>query len=113
MPIATAISEGCRIPHTAGSTIAAGNVVVIGTDKPLIATHDIANGADGSLAVEGLFAVAKEATTVTFAVGEKVYWDAADNECNDDNLNPLIGWAYEAAGATDTTVKIKLAQVTA
>jgi predicted RecA/RadA family phage recombinase len=113
MPISIAISEGDRIPFVAEADISAGDIVLL-ADKPLPATHDVATGEEGSLATEGLFEIDKEATTITFARGDNVYWDVADNECNDDSTNnKLIGWAYVAAGATDATVKIKLAQATA
>lgn len=43
----------------------------------------------------------KKNETVAFSQGDSVYFDAADADMNDDNLNPLFGYAYESALAAD------------
>lgn len=82
------VQEGDAIQVTAGATIASGDVVPLGAawgampavaDKPgriSVAVTDIANGANGSVALKGVFRLA--ATTAEFAamaVGDTVFWN--------------------------------------
>jgi predicted RecA/RadA family phage recombinase len=113
--IAKSVSEGIRIPFTAsGADVVSGTPVVFGNTVG-VPTHDFADGDDGSLAVEGLFEVAKEATALVTVAGETLlYYDVVDGEVNDDSVNnKLMGVAMQNTIATDTTVLVKLLQVTA
>ena len=62
-----------------GSAVVAGDVIVLGS-VVAIATHDIADGVLGSLALEGVFKVPK--ITGANAVGTLIYWDPAGNPVN-------------------------------
>lgn len=74
-----------------------------------IATVKVANAVEAEFQTEGVFDVTKESTTITFAVGDKVYWDDTNKRCTSVNTsNLLIGRAVKAALATDTTVRVKL-----
>lgn len=76
-----------------------------------VAAQTVANGAEGEFQTEGVFDIDKESTTITFAVGDKVYWDDTNKRCTSVNTsNLLIGNAVKAALATDTTVRVKLGQ---
>ncbi len=110
MAIAQEISEGRRIPFVAGADLTAGTPVVL--DDIVVVPHaNFTSGDDASGAVEGLFRVAKEATTFTTAFGTKLYYDVADGEVNDDSSgNKLMAIAVETTIATDTTVLCKLQQ---
>lgn len=74
-----------------------------------IACTDVANGVEGEFETEGVFDVTKEATTVTFAQGDKVFWDDTNKRCtNVSTSNLRVGVAVKAALAADTTVRVKL-----
>jgi predicted RecA/RadA family phage recombinase len=76
-----------------------------------VAVATVANGAEGEFKTDGVFDIDKEATTVTFAVGDKVWWDDTNKRCTNVNTsNLLIGVAVKAALAADTTVRVKLGQ---
>jgi predicted RecA/RadA family phage recombinase len=74
-----------------------------------VAAQKVANAAEGEFQTEGVFDIKKEATTITFSVGDKVYWDDSAKQCTSVNTsNLLIGRAVKAALAADTTVRVKL-----
>jgi len=109
MSDATFVAKGDRIPHTPSSALTAGDVVVQ-VDLIGIATEDIAANALGSLAVEGIFELPKQAATA-MPLGTIVYWDDADDEVQttaDTGTNKQLGKVTEAALAADTTVRVKL-----
>jgi len=108
------INEGKTINFTngTGSAIASGNVVPVG-NQLCIALVDIAIGATGVLAAEGVFTVSK-VTTAVIGQGESVMYDSSAKEFDDNLAAPAAGdisgccIAVEAAGNGDTTVDIKL-----
>jgi len=67
------VQEGSTIDYTPTSAVECGEILDIG-GKAAVAQSPIAANALGSVSVDGIFAVAC-ATGVTFALGEKVYWD--------------------------------------
>lgn len=76
-----------------------------------VACADVASGVDGEFKTEGVFDITKEATTITFAVGDPVWWDDTNKRCTSVNTSNLkIGVAVAAALATDATVRVKLGQ---
>lgn len=109
------IQEGSIIPFTAGAAITSGQVVVVGSLVG-IAMGDVANGAVGQLAVEGIFDV--PAATAEITVGAPVYWDADGNPVGGtagsgaatatDTSNTLMGHAIAAKAATLGIVRVKL-----
>ena len=111
------IQQGNRITYTnsSGSTISAGAVVAVGNIIG-IACADIANGASGALAIEGVFVVPKAsgASGHAIAQGEKVLWDTSAAKFDLGWATPATGdisgccVAVEAAITTATTVKVKL-----
>ncbi len=103
------VREGRVIPYN-GTALSAGDVALVG-EKVGVAKHDIALNTDGNIAAEGVFSFPKEATSVTFAAGVKVYWDVADQyitEDADSGTNKLIGYTTESAIITDATVEAYL-----
>lgn len=112
------VQEGCTIDWTNGGTaVSSGDVVVIGTNGDAVigvALVDIANGATGSVAVDGVFEVPK-ADAAVIAIGEFVIWDASAGNFDDNAATPAAGdvsdgaWAIESKGATTSeTIKVKL-----
>lgn len=84
-----------------GADVSAGDVVVPTNGVPLVAHHDIADGALGALAISGGIYTAPKATGTAWVPGTRLYWDAADGELNTDDANPHFGFAAEAAASGD------------
>ena len=107
MTIAQEVSEGNRIPFVAEADLTAGTPVVL--DDIVVVPHtNFASGDDATGAVEGLFEVAKPATFAT-TFGQKLYYDVADEEVNEDSGNVLMGVAMSRQLSADSSVIIKLA----
>lgn len=109
------IQEGATMDITAGSTISSGDVFdIVDTASAIlvVALTDIANGAVGTVATEGIFTVPKVSAAV-FAQGAYVYWDASTSSVDDDQLSTatgdfICGTAWVAGANTETTAQIKL-----
>lgn len=107
---------GAVIDYTAGADISAGAVVKIG--KILgVALVDIANGATGSVQIEGVFTVPKVSGAV-IAQGENLTWDVSAAAFDDNLATPAAGdvtgapaVAFEAAGNGATTLAVKFTGV--
>lgn len=104
------VQEGCIIPWTnsTGSAVASGAPVAVGLLGMGIALVDIANGAIGSVQVEGVFQLPKAAGAI--AQGSPVYWDPVNGYCVNAAAVGcwFLGFAAEAAGSSDTTVNVAL-----
>ncbi len=107
--MANFIKDGKTIPHTPGSDVTAGDVIVLG-EKVTVAKHDIPTGALGAVSAEGTFDFPKTAVTV-YDIGAKVFWDVADQEATEDDdtdTNKLIGYVSVAALSADALVRCQL-----
>lgn len=110
------VSDGLVIDYTPDTDVAAGAVVVLGTN--LIGTTKTALPANklGALSVTGVHDVVQAA--VTFTIGQLVYWDddgdpvggtpGTGAAVENSELGPPIGFAVTATLATDTTVRVLL-----
>ncbi|MBL4709750.1 MAG: DUF2190 family protein [Flavobacteriales bacterium] len=104
------VQEGAIVDHVAASAITSGDVVLIG---PLVgvAVTDIANGETGSVAIEGVFDIAKNTSTV-MAVGSTPRWDVSATEISTAAAaSGDVGGAFvvvKAALSADATVNVKL-----
>lgn len=112
------VQEGNTIDWTnGGSAVSSGDVVVIGSNGDAlvgIALVDIAGSATGSVAIEGVFEIAKVDAAV-IAIGEDVLWDSSASAVDD---NAAVAAAGDVAGAltaletkgatTGETIKCKL-----
>lgn len=106
---ATFVQQGDGVDFVAASDVNCGDVVVQG-DLVGIATADVANGATGTITVEGVFDVAKN-SAISISAGAKIYWDATNSQAvTTASGNKLIGKAVEAAGAGATLVRVRLSQ---
>lgn len=102
------VSDGNTIPHTPVGAITAGDLV-LQVDLFGIADADIAAGALGSLSVQGVYELPKEATTEVFAVGTILYWDATPGELTATaSTHKVIGKSVTVQGATTTTGRVLL-----
>lgn len=95
-----------------GSAVTAGSVVVIGQILG-VALVDIADGASGSVHIDGVFAVPKVSAAV-IAAGESMVWDVSAGAFDDNAATPATGdvsgapaIAFEAAGDGVTTIAVK------
>lgn len=109
MAFAVFVHDGECIDYTPGAAVAAGDVVVqgdlVGVAKRPIAANDL-----GSLALSGVFDIAKIAATA-LAVGAVVYWDAAAKVATNTanaGANKTLGKVVKAALAADATVRVRL-----
>lgn len=112
------ISEGKVWQYTnSGSAISSGDVVVMGNVIG-VALVDIANGATGSVAVEGVFDLPKVDAAV-IGIGETLTWDVSEGKFDDNAATPATGditgagaVAAEALGATSgANIKVRLTPV--
>lgn len=109
------VQDGENIDYTPVSAVSVGDVVVLGT-IPLIAPRDIAAGALGALATEGVFDVVKVTGAIT--AGDAIYWNATGDPVGGTagtgaatgtaGSNNLMGVAVASALSADTTVRVKL-----
>lgn len=108
------VSDGNVINWTngTGSAVSSGDVVATGHCIG-VALVDIADGATGSVAVEGVFTVPKVSAAV-FTQGEKLIWDASASAFDDSAATPATGditggaVAWIAGANTETTCTVKL-----
>lgn len=108
--------DGKVIQYTAGADISAGAVVKIGNVLG-IALTDIANGATGSVALEGVFSAPKVSAAV-IAQGESLTWDVSAGAFDDNaavaatgDVTGAAAFAFAGAAATTTTVLVKFTGV--
>jgi predicted RecA/RadA family phage recombinase len=108
------VQRGDVVNYTAGANIAAGDLVVMGHTIG-VALTDIANGATGAVAIEGVFTLPKVSAAV-FAVGEKLILDvsATPPAFDDSAATPASGditggaVAMVAGANLETTCVVKL-----
>ncbi len=109
---------GDIIPWVNGSGAAkvSGQVVRVGNVLG-VCLVDIANGATGSVALEGVFSVPKVSAAV-IAQGENVLWDASAGAFDAKSATPATGdvggppaVAFESAGNGVTSMLIKFTGV--
>ena len=93
-----------------GAAVISGTVIVFGLQQLAIAETDIANGATGSVLLEGVVRLDKASGAI--AQGQKLWWDAANAEVlNAPAKNAyFLGYATEAAGTSDAEVLVDLAE---
>lgn len=81
---------------------------VVVDDLVGVALSDIAPGAVGALAVEGVFQLPAE-TSAAFAVGQTLYWDSTNNRLTATAGSlKKIGYAFGAKATATGTARVKL-----
>jgi len=113
MPSNNYVDTGHIIQYTAGADITVGSAVVVGQQIG-VALEDIANGATGSVAMNGVYNLPK-VDAADINQGESVIWDASAGKFDDNAATPATGdvsgccVAMESKGATtDENIKVKL-----
>jgi len=104
------VQDGKYIEFTAGATITSGQLVQVG-DLHGVAVTDVANGATGTLALEGVFTLPKltaasgDATTA----GGPVYFSSGSVSGTDSSgARKKVGYALAVAAQAATTVRVLL-----
>jgi predicted RecA/RadA family phage recombinase len=88
--------------------VVSGNAYLIG-GLLAVANADADAGDIFAGTVEGVVELPKESTTAAFTEGERVYWDDGNSQMDEAATGRYFaGTAVEAAGASATTVKVKL-----
>jgi predicted RecA/RadA family phage recombinase len=107
-PVATYSHEGFTIQYTPSADVAAGDVVDLGSCVG-IALRDIPANTLGSLALEGVFDVAKDTNAIS--LWAPVYWFATSKfgSATSSAADATMGKCIKAALAGDATVRVKLA----
>ena len=101
------IQDGKFIDIAASAAIAAGDIVIAG-NLVGVAKLDIPANTIGSIATEGVYAVAK-ASGVSFDLGAEVYWNPETGFAQGNDTGCVkIGIAIAAAASADATVKVKI-----
>lgn len=98
--------EVLEYPNSGSEEVKSGNLVIAGSLSG-VAVTDIPVGETGSVSLKGVFELPKAAGAIS--QGAKLYWVTADkNLSTTASGNTLIGFAWAAALAGDTTVRVVL-----
>lgn len=102
------VQEGKRVVYTvpADTTIASGDVVVIGSLVGVALTGGT-TGADIDVALEGVWNLPKAAGTV-IAQGDELFWSASTTKVTKTATDTPLGVAFAAAGNGPVVVDVKL-----
>lgn len=92
--------------NAVGATKIDANTIVALDAMVGVAGTDIAVGATGSLHVSGVYEMPKSSSSA-IAQGAPVYWDGT-GITGTASTNTPAGYAAAAAGASDTTILVKL-----
>lgn len=107
MAKAVYLQNGDTLNYTNSGESAIGYMDVIDlTSRVAIAACEIAAGATGTAALNGVYEIPAD-NAKSFAAGAPVYWDATAGKATDNSTKTPAGWAVEAV-TTSATVKIKL-----
>jgi predicted RecA/RadA family phage recombinase len=106
MAVADYVSGPDAIDFIAGADLAGGAVVVQGTQIG-ITKAPVANGALGTLHLQGVFDI-NCASGTTFSVGALLYWNAASQLITTTNTDVLIGRAALAKTSGQLKARVRL-----
>lgn len=104
------IQEGDAINYLvpADTTIAAGDVVVVGVSLVGVAVTGGTTGDTIVVNLEGVYTLTKDAPLV-ITQGDKVYWNTTNKEITKTDTDKYIGYAWASAVSAATSVEVKLA----
>lgn len=112
------VVDGDVIQWTAGANTVSGQLVKVGPSLLGVALTDIASGATGSVAIEGVFSGINKVSGAVFSKGEKLLWDvsaasgagafddSAATGASGDVMGGAIAWEAGTDGQTTCTVKL-------
>ena len=104
------VQSGDFIEFTAGATITSGQLVQVGSIHGVSIT-DVANGAKGTLALQGVFTLPKLTAAAGDActAGGPVYFSSGSVSGTDSSgTRKLVGYSLAAAAQAATTVQVRL-----
>lgn len=107
-------NAGNVVTWTNGGTAVLAGAIVVLTNCIGIALVDIANGASGAVAIEGVVSGMPKVTGNAWEQGEKLNWDVSAAAFDYSGATPATGditggaIAWAAAASADTTGTIKL-----
>lgn len=100
--------EGGTLMLAPAADVASGTGYLFGAALFGIALTDVATGATGPFATEGVFELPKT-SALAISVGDRVYWDPAGKVVNKTTASQeCIGVAVSGAGNPSATVMVKL-----
>ena len=110
-----AVNKGwtSTMEYTPSGAVSEGDVVVLGGGLIGVATSDIAANAKGALTVEGTFDMPKSSGSAgeSIVIGAALYWnDSSDIATATASSNKFLGYAEKAAGASATSVRVRLSR---
>ena len=101
------VENGKNLEYTAGANITSGQPVLIGVLLGIAAT-DIANGATGIMAVEGVYTITS-LTGTAWAQGAQLYWDDTNKRVtNVSSGNTACGKCWNTKASADATCLVKI-----
>lgn len=103
------IQPGLVLSIPAPANVASGGVILAGNFVG-IAQGDAAAGETVDMALTGVWELPKVAAN-SFALGDIVYWDAANSLATSTETTATLGLAAEAAPAGGATVIVRLASL--
>lgn len=104
------IEKGGRIQVTApAGGIASGDLVILGSNKAVVAVTSAAEDGIAICQTKGVFEIAKAAEAIS--QGVKLYWNSTNkNLTATATSNTYAGWAFNSAASGDATVYLCLSQ---
>lgn len=100
--------KGDYLQIVAGGTLTSGTPVKAGTALFGVPQTDAASGEVVALAVKGVHAMPKVGGAAAYAVGDKVYWNAASSKVTKTATDDYIGVCTKAALIGDTEVEVRI-----
>lgn len=105
------VQDGKYLDFTAAADVDSGDLVQVGSLHG-VAVTDVANGAVGALAMEGVFTLPKltGAAGDACTAGGPVYFSSGSVSGSDSSgTRKLVGYSLAAAAQAVTTVQVRLA----
>jgi predicted RecA/RadA family phage recombinase len=106
------VQDGKYLDFTAAADVDSGELVQVGSLHGVSVT-DVASGAKGVLAMEGVFTLPKltaAAGDAVAAAGDPVYFSSGSvSGSSSSNTRKLVGYALTAAAQAVATVQVRLA----
>ena len=105
------VQDGKYLDFTAAADVDSGELVQVGSLHG-VAVTDVANGAKGALAMEGVFTLPKltGAAGDACTAGGPVYFSSGSVSGSDSSgTRKLVGYSLAAAAQAATTVQVRLA----
>lgn len=99
--------EGHMMEYQNGGTARVSGEVIEFAFGIGVASADIAANAKGSVAMCGVFKLAKEAA-LAITQGDILYWNTTSNYLTKTNTDLKVGYAWSSAAGADTQAEVKL-----